>query len=105
MSDEPEVYQAGNPRHVAEATRKAKRDQDDRDAAMVQTMQTKMGRQWMWHLLSMCGVFRTSFSSDLAVMARGEGMRIVGLALMSDLLRVASGEYVTMTNENSVKVK
>ena len=101
--DEP--FDAGNARQVSERTRKARREQAEQDNVLVQVMTTTAGRRWMWWLLSECGVFRSSFSPEALVMAKCEGERNIGLILTAQIMRVRPMEYVTMTTENTEKVK
>ena len=59
-------------------------------------MSTPGGARFIWRLLTLSGVFRTSFSSDPLVMAMNEGQRNTGLKLLSDVMEACPDKYFTM---------
>ena len=63
-------------------------------------MSTREGRAWMWDHLSVCGVFRTSFTPNSLEMSFNEGQRNVGLRVLNDLHEHAFKEYQMMEAEN-----
>jgi hypothetical protein len=59
-------------------------------------MTTPAGARFIWRLLTISGVFRSSFSSDPLVMAMNEGQRNIGLRLLSDVMEACPGKYLNM---------
>lgn len=56
-------------------------------------------REWVWNLLTHCGIYRNSFVNDACATAYNEGMRNVGLRLLADIERFAPGSYDLMKKE------
>ena len=63
-------------------------------------MRHKQGRRIMRRLLGDCGIFSSSFSPDVAVMAFHEGKRSIGLPLIENLMRHIQQDYSTMIEEH-----
>lgn len=77
----------------------------DRVAVLKHVMAGPVGREWIWHLLSECGIF-TSFVDEHHVMAFKEGKRTIGLKVYEDiqsddecrqLFNTAQNEYIRRT--------
>jgi hypothetical protein len=59
-------------------------------------MSTPAGARFIWRLLTLSGVFRSSFSSDALVMAMNEGQRNMGLRLLGDVMQACPDKYLNM---------
>jgi hypothetical protein len=59
-------------------------------------MSTPAGARFIWRLLTLSGVFRSSFSSDALIMAMNEGQRNIGLRLLGDLTEACPEKYINM---------
>lgn len=59
-------------------------------------MSTPAGARFIWRLLKLTGVYRTSFSSDALIMAMNEGQRNIGLRLLADLMEACPEKYINM---------
>jgi hypothetical protein len=59
-------------------------------------MSTPAGSRLIWRLLTLSGIFRSSFSSDPLIMAMNEGQRNIGLRLLSDLTEACPEKYLNM---------
>jgi hypothetical protein len=59
-------------------------------------MSIPAGRRFLWRLLTMSGVFRSSFSTDPLVMAMNEGQRNVGLRVVGAIMAVCPEKYIAM---------
>jgi hypothetical protein len=57
-------------------------------------MSTPAGSRFIWRLLTLSGVFRSSFSSDALVMAMNEGQRNLGLRLLGDVMEACPDKYL-----------
>lgn len=62
-------------------------------------MAHKQGRRFMWRLLGVAGVYRTSFHTSGSVTAFNEGQRNVGLMLVSEIQEHAPETYFRMLME------
>jgi hypothetical protein len=86
-------------RKLAE-TRKANREQDKADFKWL--MGQVQGRRFIWRLLELAGVYRSTFRADNE-MAFLEGMRNMGLVLMADIHEVCPEKYFVMVKEHQSK--
>jgi len=69
---------------------------------LLAVMSTAQGRRFIWRLLSESGVYRTSFSCDIALMSFNEGKRNIGLELLSELVSNCHSSYLKMVEEANV---
>lgn len=74
-------------------------DADDFKALMA----TKRGRRFVWRLLEMAGVYRSSFGTNALQMAFTEGNRNTGLFLMAQIHEHCPEAYLTMLREQRTK--
>lgn len=65
-------------------------------------MGNKRGRRLVWRLLERAGVYRSSFSTDALTMAKSEGRRETGLALLADI-SIEPESYIAMLREAAKK--
>lgn len=63
-------------------------------------MADKRGRRFMWRLLEVTGVYRTSFTGNSTTFFN-EGMRNVGLIVMNEIHENCPELYETLIKENS----
>jgi len=96
-------YNAGDAQQVAKAQGRAKTHELRKRSGLRKLMSDPEGRMWMWDLLSECGVFHSSFSSDALTMAFAEGRRDVGLRRAAEINRLDPNLYVKMALENTKK--
>lgn len=96
---DPPPYDGGDPAQVKTKRQRAKRAEDRRLAALRGLMSIPEGRWLMrWHF-ELCHIHATSMRVDPYQTAFNEGMRNVGLAWLSDIIRVAPDEYLLMMKE------
>jgi hypothetical protein len=102
MSEEQLDYNAAEPEHVKGRKEKLKTRDLQKKGALRELLTTPDGRMWMWDLLSLCGVYHSSFSSDALVMAFNEGRRDAGSRLIAEINRLDGGPelYRLMASEN-----
>jgi hypothetical protein len=72
-----------------------RREMDD----MAMLMSSVQGRRLAYRILSWCGIYRTSFSSEPLIMARNEGSREIGLRFLAELSECAPAEVYAMLRE------
>jgi len=100
MSEEKAPYNAGDAQQVAKRRNIGKSRDLQAKAALRRLMSDAEGRMWMWDLLTRCGVYHSSYSSDALAMAFHEGHRNIGLHLTAEINRLSPELYVRMVNEN-----
>lgn len=66
-------------------------------------MSSKQGRRFMWRLLSGAGLYRSSFSTEAAVMAFNEGQRNAGLQQLNDVMEACPERYLEMLTEHKAE--
>ncbi len=87
-------------REDKDRTRKLERDQEAADFGFL--MSDKRGRRFIWRMLELTGVYRSSFTGNSETFFR-EGARNVGLKLISDIHEFAPDSYTTMLDEQRKK--
>ena len=87
-------------REDVEQARKLERDQEKTDFAWL--MSDKRGRRFMWRMLEVTGVYRTSFTGNSTTFFN-EGMRNVGLQLIANIHEFAPDAYPMMLDEQRKK--
>lgn len=101
MSEEEKEYNAGDEHDVKRRKQSRKIRELQKEAALLALMGTPEGRMWMWDLLTECGIFQTSFSSDALRMAFAEGQRNIGLRRVAEINRLGPELYARMVGENT----
>lgn len=101
QSSETQGYDAGDPRQVKGRKEKLKNRDLQKNAALRHFLCEPGGRVWMWDLLSLCGVYHSSFSNQALVMAFNEGRRDIGNHLIAEINRLDGGPelYRRMASE------
>ncbi|MGA2403037.1 MAG: hypothetical protein ABSG91_15250 [Syntrophobacteraceae bacterium] len=105
MSEDAKPYNAADPEQVKGRKDRQKIREHQTRAALQKLMADPEGRMWMWDLLSLCGVYHSSFSREGLLMAFAEGRRDIGLHLVAQIHKLAPELYVRMTTENQAKEK
>ncbi|MGA2937306.1 MAG: hypothetical protein ABSF52_09440 [Syntrophobacteraceae bacterium] len=105
MTEENTPYNAGDPQHVARRERGWKTRDLLKKAALRGLMGAPEGRMWMWDLLTMCGVYHSSFSVEALAMAFNEGRRTVGNFLIGEINRLSPELYMKMAVENEERTR
>jgi len=63
-------------------------------------MGSKEGRRFMWRLLGLTGVYRSSFNENAAITAFNEGARNIGLILTDQIMDACQNRYTDMLREH-----
>lgn len=71
------------------------------EADVLWLMDNPRGRRFVWDLLSKCGVYSTSFTTNGSLVMFKEGRRDVGLRLLNELQMIAPDEFMIMWRECS----
>ena len=74
-------------------------DRQNEEADIKWLMSSKRGRRFIWRLLEMAGVFRSSFNTNAMAMSFGEGNRNYGLQLLNQIHTLCPELYPTMIKE------
>lgn len=99
MTEHDPLDLAGQERTAAEYAEEERRQREREISDLCKVMGSKEGRRFMWRLLSDAGVYRSSFDSDVAMMAFNEGNRNIGLKLLNDTMTACPQHYARMLDE------
>jgi hypothetical protein len=100
MRDPLDLRGQERDRDNIERKRKLAREQDKADFAWL--MSDARGRRFIWRMLELTGVYRSSFTGNSETFFR-EGARNVGLAIIADIHEFAPESYVPMLEEHRKK--
>ena len=92
---------AADRKDIRRREKEAKIATAQRAQVVHQIMSTVQGREWMWHTLAECGVFRQTFVPDAAMTAFNEGKRAIGLALLADIMTTCPDQYINAQRESN----
>lgn len=95
------VKNAADAQQVKEAEGKEKRGRERELGDVAEVLSTVQGRRFMWRYLTVCGIFKTSYSSDANNTFYLEGQRNIGLQLIADVNEADPTAYVTMMQESN----
>jgi hypothetical protein len=90
---------AADEEKIREEKTRQKLRQDNEDNDLRFLLATDQGRRFIWKLLEMCGVFKSSFTGSSETFFL-EGQRNIGLKLLSDIMRVDPDSYLKMVKSN-----
>lgn len=92
------VGNASDSQQVKNAKRseESKRNQELNDVEFV--LSTPQGRRFLWRLLGVCHVFKTSFTGNSTTFFN-EGKRDIGLRLLADINEASPNSYLKMMQE------
>lgn len=80
----------------AKRSEESKRNQELNDVEFV--LSTPQGRRFLWRLLGVCHVFKTSFTGNSTTFFN-EGKRDIGLRLLADINESSPDSYLKMMQE------
>jgi hypothetical protein len=98
------AYDSSNPHHVNSQEKKVKIATRQTVEDLQTVMSTKGGRRFVWNLLSKCGIYEITFTGNSWGNFK-EGMRNIGLMLLSDLQEHCMDKYQLMERENLNKTE
>lgn len=84
---------------VAAAREKEERLRQREIEDLTKLMDTAHGRRFMWRQLERCGVFKLSYSGELASTSFNEGQRNIGLGLFAEIMAHCPNLYLLMADE------
>lgn len=93
-------YNAADPELVRGRREKHKTRDLQKKPALLRLLSDEAGRMWMWDLISRCGAFHLSFSTDALIMAFNEGRRDIGNHLIGEINSISPELYTRMAIEN-----
>jgi hypothetical protein len=93
---------AGQERDREAKTLKGKVERDEEAADFKWLMSDARGRRFMWRLLGLTGLYRSSFTGNSTTFYN-EGMRNVGLMLIADVNELTPEAYLKMIEEQRKK--
>lgn len=92
------AYNAADESQVEERKNKELKGRELELSDMAAILATVEGRRIIWRYLDKCGVFRTSMTGNSQTFFN-EGMRNVGLMLLTDINEADPAAYVKMMQE------
>jgi hypothetical protein len=93
---------AGQERDRDDKQRKGKVERDEEAADFKWLMSDARGRRFMWRLLGLTGLYRSSFTGNSTTFYN-EGMRNIGLMLIADVNELTPEAYLKMIEEQRKK--
>jgi hypothetical protein len=84
---------------VAAVREKEERRRQREIEDLTKLIDTAHGRRFVWKLLGQCGVFRLSYSGELASTSFNEGQRNIGLGLFAEIMAHCPNLYLLMAEE------
>lgn len=93
------AFDAGDAEAVGRRAKAIAKEQARRAAGLRYVLADRRGRDWLWSLLEHCRIYETSFTGDSATFFN-EGMRNVGLKVMTQIAAADPEALVTMMTEN-----
>lgn len=94
----PLVRNAANESEVRAAEQKEKFTLEKEQNDLRFILSSEQGRRFVWKQLSLCGVFKTSFTGNSETFFL-EGRRDIGLRLLDDIMSVDPDGFLKMMNE------
>ena len=94
------VSNASDEEQVKKAKDHVRRGREQELADIYTVLSTRQGRRFYWKYLSFCKVFETSFNHSGSITAFNEGMRNVGLKLLSDMNEACPDVYAVIQKES-----
>jgi len=91
-------YDASDPEQVAKRVKTSKTRELSVADGLKDCLKTKQGRDFVWDILSVTGVFRSSFTGN-AVTFFNEGRRDVGLQLLARITKLCPERLTEMMRE------
>jgi hypothetical protein len=93
------VGNASDPKQVKAAKSKevSKRDQELDD--VIHVLSSVQGRRFLWRVLGLCHVFKTSFTGNSTTFFN-EGKRDIGLRILGDINEASPESYLAMMQES-----
>lgn len=73
---------------------------DRRTNGINKLLQDKETREWLWYILSNCGLFTRGTSTDPVSVGYRSGLRDIGLLMLEDILIANPAAYRQMMEEN-----
>jgi hypothetical protein len=97
---ERNVFSASDPEQVKSRREKQKTRELQKKAALRRLISDPAGRMWIRDLMTRCGAYHSSFSTDPLVMAFNEGRRDIGNYVISEIDRIDPELSIRMALEN-----
>jgi hypothetical protein len=97
MDDPTDLKGLDDARTEKESKDRLKRNRELDDIRA--TMASKTGRRFMWRLISVAGVYRSTWSPVHAEMSRLEGARQFGVLLIDEIHAACPEQYEAMKRE------
>ena len=91
-----EERDTGDPSQVAKGKTKAQQRALDCKVQLTDILETYGGRDYLWRILDICGVFQAADSEGIE---RFEGRRDIGLSVLAEIMEVGESWFPKMMQE------
>lgn len=89
MTEQEKPFNAADPKQVQKREKKAKRQQEDRDADLKELLQLPSFRRWIWNLAcDRCQLFQSPFNPNGSTQTLNIGRQDVGRELLAEIERI-----------------
>lgn len=99
MATKPYTQNAADSEQVTQAQEKERYNKRSDQGDLAKVLESPQGRRFVWRLLTLCGVFQSSFEDNYGATSFNEGRRSVGLRLLSEVTDLNPEHYVLMMQE------
>jgi len=98
--NQEKIMNAADESQVKEAKKKEKfgREQELSDVKFI--LSTEQGRRFFWRYLSICGVFKNSFTGSSETFFN-EGKRLIGTTLLTEMVTADPDSYLKMIKQHN----
>lgn len=94
-------YDASSPADVEKRKVEALRREKESREVVVNLLQTRAGRAWMFSILEVGHIYQTSFGPDALTTAFREGERNLALKLLAQITAASPDGLIAMMTENA----
>lgn len=100
-----EVQDAGDKKQVGKAKKRGKQDRLKEVEGLNDIMKTYNGREFVWRLLSECGLTSQAPFGDSGLMNRFEGKRDIGIWMVLEMNDLPADWYPQMQSEAMARTR
>lgn len=93
------VDNLSDEKQVARAEEKEERRKETFKEDLKSILKTPQGRRVMWNYISLCGLFRSTFSENSGLMYFAAGQKNIGAKIIDDIVKTDPETFMLMMKE------